>query len=321
MKSLFVITTMSQLMMNTLLHEHNENEVTVVTPYESVAHDMFNLGISCFLLEEKLMGISARDRIFADEMMPGIMESYGDFPGTDLPVWKVLSLDRLKFWFDYGTRTNLDFIEHIDYDRLYVSLDLDSPYPWNIYPDDAEYIAIKTNPVRTAEFFLYSNRFNFDEIWVESEEDREFLKKIRVKSTIRVKGKENTKIIIRREVESQESESAKVGLGFENDAYVIGVIFDKRDEWQTRLFFSLSQDKNILLFPVDDRSRVLAKDVLHGYKFFIQSNPEIAKMCDEVVSFRWDDRYSPRDLKNFKIIDYGDINMAKIIAPDGVITE
>jgi len=321
MRSLFVITTISQLMVDTVIHEHNENDVTVVTPYNSVAQDMLNLGISCFLLEEKIMGVSEKDKIFADEMMPGTMMSFGNFPNTDLPVWEVLSLDRLKFWFDYGARDNLNFIGAIDYDRVYVSLDLDNPYPWNICPDDAEYIAIKTNSIRTAEFALYSNRFEFDEIWVDSKEDEEFLQKLRVKTTVRVMEKEKTRIITRKRAESQESVSKKTALGLENDAPIIGVMFDKRDEWQTRLFFSFNQDKNIFLFPVDQRSRELVQDVLHGYRFFVQPNMDVLKMCDEVISFRWDDRYSPRDLKTFKIVDYGGINMASVLAPDGVVVE
>jgi hypothetical protein len=319
MKSLFIITTISQLMLDTLLHEQNESEVTVVTPYDNIAHDMFNLGISCFPIKQKTMGISDMDKMFAEEMLPGVMESYGNFPGTDLPVWKVLSLDRLKFWFDYGAKTNLEFIRSIEYDRVYVSLDLDNPYPWNIFPDDAEYIAIKTNPIRTAEFVLYSPRFEFDEIWVDSREDEEFLKKIRTKTTVRVKEKEKTRIITRKQVKSQES--GKLDLGFGSDSRVIGVMFDKRDEWQTRLFLSLNHGKNILLFPVDTRSRELARDVLHEYKFFIQSNEQVAYMCDEVVAFRWDDRYTPRKLSTFKIIDYGGMNMANVLAPDGIVVE
>jgi len=316
MKSLFVITTMSQLMLDILLHEHNENDVTVVTPYDNVANDMFNLGISCFPIKQKTMSISEQDRMFADEMLPGVMESYGNFLGTELPVWKVLSLDRLKFWFDYGAKSNLDFIRSFEYDYLYVSLDLDSPYPWNICPEDAHYIAVKTNPIRTAEFVLYSPRFEFDEIWVDSREDEEFLKKIRMKTAVRVREKEKTRIITRRQAESQER--GKAELGFTNNLPVIGVMFDKRDEWQTRLFLSMNTDKNILLFPVDTRSGELAKDVLHEYKFFIQNDENVAYMCDEVIAFRWDDRYSPRKLSTFKIIDYGRMNMASLLAPEGI---
>jgi hypothetical protein len=320
-KVLFIVTLMSDSMLFLLLKENAKNNVIVVTPYPDVKNNMDRLGIPCFSLRNKNLSISEKDRLFAEEMMPGKMEVYNNLPETELPVWKVISLDRLKFWFDHTADKNMGFIDGIDADKIYVSMDINSPYPWyaSAYKySGVETVAVQCSPIKTPEFMLLAGILNFDTYVVASPEEELFLKKLGVKGKVAVTNLSKTKEGLR-ETDAQLREKIKEKAVLNGE--VIGVIFDKRDEWQARKFLSEtdSQDVTVLLFPSDKRSAELSFSVLAGHKYYIQFDKAMYDACDKIVAFRWDDNYFgelPPD--TFVIIDPLDMNFSGILSPKAV---
>ena len=243
------------------------------------------------------------------------MSEYGNFNDSDLQVWEVLSLDRLKFWFDHTADTNASFIDGFDADKIYVTLDMDSPYPWLFEYLGVYVIGVQTKPIRTPEFVLFSTLLDFTEYIVLSEEDEEFLKKINIQGKI-TNAEKNLKDG-RKITDNQERESLKSKMGLSGK--VCGVFFDKRDEWQTRKFLSELSNCQVIVFPTDARSKELIDTVLYNFSFLVHTSPISILACDEIVSFRWDDNYFPEDLPDtFRIVDYNGFNQAAFLAPEGV---
>lgn len=313
MRSLFIITRVSPPVIDLIIQKKNIGEVALVSPYPQTISYFASLGINGFLLRQKNLTISEKDRLFAEKMLPGKMEAYGNFKDEELPVWKVLSLDRLKFWFDHPASINSDFINGISADEVYVSLDMDSPYPWT-YKWDLWTTAIQIGNIRTPEFYFMSSLMKFDEYIVLAEEEGEFLRSLNLDGLItNVGGKtRNGKRII----ESQEREDLKKSAGLSGN--ITGIIFDKRDEWQARKYIT---DHKIvpLLFPADERSLELIPSVFHGYKYFTQPNMVLTDMCDTLVAFRWNENYFNDGIpNNFKVMDYHGMNLAKKLAPEWI---
>ena len=315
MKTLFVITEISDTFIELIIHERRRNQVTVVTTLPETAQKLQELDIDSFLLRQKNMSVPEKDRLFAKHMMPGIMSEYGNFNDSDLQVWEVLSLDRLKFWFDHTADTNASFIDGFDADKIYVTLDMDSPYPWLFEYLGVYVIGVQTKPIRTPEFVLFSTLLDFTEYIVLSEEDEEFLKKINIQGKI-TNAEKNLKDG-RKITDNQERESLKSKMGLSGK--VCGVFFDKRDEWQTRKFLSELSNCQVIVFPTDARSKELIDTVLYNFSFLVHTSPISILACDEIVSFRWDDNYFPEDLPDtFRIVDYNGFNQAAFLAPEGV---
>jgi hypothetical protein len=226
----------------------------------------------------------------------------------------------LKFWYDYSAADNNDFLARLNWDIVFVSLDLDSVYPHMIadFARDAnrETIAIKTNAIRTPEFVRYAKFARYDEFLVDSKEDKAFLEKTvkTTKITVREQEKSGEK-----EVGYPEKDVLRKGIGISENINLIGVFFDKRTEWQCRRFIEESIDP-IWIFPIDDRSKELVPSVLWQYQDRIQIKHDFSVLsaCDSLIAFRWDDRYYKDLPMELTLVDYGNFNSSLEIAPDGV---
>lgn len=323
---LFCITTSSDLMIQTLIEQHNRNEVLVVTPYQYIKTNIDRLDIPCILLRQQNIEIEEADRVFAKTMMPGWYMKDAVFTGTSLGIADVISLDRLKFWFDYSSDENIEFIESLNYDETYVSLDLDSIYPllvggyaYDVVDEEAIRIkntAVVTNSIRTPEFIGYAKHLDFDEYLVGSQEDASFLEKTVEKAKIIVRKLENDG---KKGVEYPKKGELRKAMGISELEHLAAVFFDKRDEWQCRRFLS-ELDSKAWVFPVDDRARELAPTVLWQYDNMINIKTDIKSIsaCDQIISFRWDDRYFGNLPMELTIIDYFGFNRAEDLAPEGV---
>lgn len=320
MKILVIATQLSQEFAGILLSEHNRHQITVVTPYKETLSTLSDLGITGYLIKQRNMDISVKDRMFAETMLPGKMDAYGNVGEYDLPFWKVISLDRLKFWFDHTAELNSSFIQDFDADKIYVSLDVTSPYPWIMHDYDIPVTAVQIGPIRTVDFYLTSALMEFDEYIVMSDEDNNFLEKLHPKAIIKNLGLPARISIKNTSNDDRKALKEQMGLS----GKVIGMIFDKRDEWQARKFLSgLTEMHFPLIFPADPRSKELINSVLYKYKFLVQGSTYAMLACDRVVSFRWDETYFNEFIpETYEIMDYSGMNFAKKIAPEWIkVTE
>ena len=145
---LFCVTQLSDILVTELLFQNSRGLVTVVTDKPHIVDKFKELGIHSLLLRDRHMDISKQDKTFADLFMPGLLE---DQSIEGLPLWKVLSLDRLKFWFNPSSTENIEFLRSLSFDKVFISLDLHGTLPWiamNIADDrDIECIAIQTTSI------------------------------------------------------------------------------------------------------------------------------------------------------------------------------
>ena len=104
-----------------------------------------------------------------------------EFPNTELPVWKVVALDRFSFWFtDKESAELYDMIMALQWDRVIVSADLNNDLPWNLARYSGKPVwGVKVSGFRCREWFdiIKSGNFPFSGIYVSSESDKLFLSK------------------------------------------------------------------------------------------------------------------------------------------------
>ena len=159
----------------TIQHKELGNGIFVTTRNDSY-QAMKSIGLSPILLSvETPQTWKERDAHFASIAMPGTMNF--SFVETDLPVWKVMSIDRLYFWFR-GKQVfrTIETIEAFSFDKMLVSLDIHSPLPWalaNLHP----VIAVQCGSILNREFSDLAPYLPFDKILVRDEISASFLKK------------------------------------------------------------------------------------------------------------------------------------------------
>jgi hypothetical protein len=320
--TLFVITSLSDLMINRLLFEHSRGDIIVVTPRQDVADLLAQFGIDAFLLATDIHSdIEGRDRQFKELAMPGVFSDTA-FDTSDLPVWQVLSIDRLKFWYTPESEIFLGFIDNLKWDKAYISLDIGSVLPisvMNLAKERGAYsYAVKTEPIKTIEILDMIPFLTFDEYLVDTKEDARFLENAGGEVSV-------TEEKEQKHTEFLSKEKLRDVLGIQENVTLSGILFDKRDERQARTLLKIidNQDKQIVvvfIFPVDERSAELAPSSLQEYinTIYIQTDPKMMAACDELVCTRWDDNYCLNLPFDPIIFDVHGINKAELIAPSHI---
>ena len=321
MTTLIVATSLSDIFINEILLEQTRTsgDTLIITTNADVNRTLKDIGLpSQFISSNIDESWTERDTGFRDLCMPGV---FGDtmFFGTKLAVHKVLSIDRLSFW--YGGRNALQLCQWIDelsWDKAIVSYDLSSHLPFYVMQSanerSVECVAVQTTSIRTKETYDIASRLTFD-TFVVRQEDEAYLVSTGYKGSVVGKS-----LFVKTEpiVESRENDALRKGLGFSSDEHVVGVVFDKRDEWQCRTFLSryvnMSNRPQLMFFTFDGRSNDLLPKCLTPYYHFVKMyDRQLIDACNEVVAFRWDDYLS--SYENVTIIDYHGINKAKLLAP------
>lgn len=291
-KIAFSISKLSELIIEEIIHQSRRNWVDVYTNNYNLIESIESLGVECIYVpynEEKSKEV--RDKKFFDLFMPG------DLDGLSLngfPVWKALSLDRLKFWYsDYYSK--YDFPH---YDVCYYSLDIMSSFPWVIDADKR--IGIKVNSLRTREMVDFLRSGYFDEVIVSFDDE------LKLADVTKSKGiKRQTKQIL-----NNQSFRDSHAYGKE----VVGIIFDKQNDWQYRLFLDKLTTKPHLFdryyfmaFASDERSAELFYTI--GGKLELQPLV-LLKNCNKIVDFAFHESIYNNCLGEYVIADYGNINNA-----------
>lgn len=325
MTTLIIATSVSKLFLNEVLIEQTRtaNDTIVIATNADTNKTLKEIGVpSQHILPALNESQAQRDVSFRDLAMPGV---FGDvtFFGTKLPIYKVLSIDRLSFW--HGSQNaNLlcEYIEALRWDRLIVSLDTHHHLPFYAMYEakrrNAHSSAIKTHSIRTKEMYDMARRLTFDSVVVEAEEERTYLSSLGYSGEIIVRP-----LIERKErtVASPKRDGLRKGLGVSENERIVGIVFDKRYEWSVRKFMSTYVSNPIrprlLFFAFDDRSKDLLPKCTKPYDNFVQLyTHDFFEACDQIVAFGWDDYLA--SLANVSIVDYNGINKAKAIAPSDI---
>ena len=176
-ETLFLFTSLSHEMIDAAVQEsfQSSGQVIFVDLDDSIRGNLKNLGISSVPIRvEKKMDWGKRDTEFRTLAMPGKQLDY-NFPGTDLPVWKVLSLDRLSFWYRGDVvKRQYEALMALNWDRAIVPLDMYHPLPWYLARySGRQATAIQVSSLKTREWLdlLESTKLPFSKV-VTASEDR-----------------------------------------------------------------------------------------------------------------------------------------------------
>ena len=187
MTTLILATRLSQLFIRIAIDELMRDPDTLVVDTNADVHGILKgLNISAIHLspDKKVrFDWGERDANFKRLFMDGDQLKC-NFPNTELPVWKVVALDRFSFWYNQDTTELYDLIMALQWDKCITSADLNSELPWMIarYSGKPTF-GVKTGGFRTREWFdLFSTgNVPFCEICVGNESDVKFLSGIGAK--------------------------------------------------------------------------------------------------------------------------------------------
>ena len=288
MRIAFAITNLSELLVGELIKQSRHQWIDVYTNNHNAVEPIESLGLECIYMPPVCSGNKMEeDKKFYDKFMPGELDG---LEIESFPVWKSLSLDRLKFWCDNGY-SGYD-IPH--YDVCYSSLDIMSVFPWIIKADKR--IGVKVDSLRTRTMVDFLGLGYLDEIIV-SYDDELSLHKTAVSKGITRQVKPELK-------NDGFKQSYSVGRK------IAGIIFDKQNDWQYRELLSfLSRNVNsewyFVAFATDERSAQLFPSI----GGVIETQPiSMLKMCDTVIDFSFHESIYNNTLGEYTILDYGNVN-------------
>ena len=117
-----------------------------------------------------------RDIAFKEVAMPGSLDF--NIPGTELPVWQVISLDRLNFFYRGNALKEWQLLISLKWDKAFVPLDLHHPLTWKIGRKFSPTIGVQAGPVRTREMLDVLNAgIQFSDMLVEDKPSQDFVNK------------------------------------------------------------------------------------------------------------------------------------------------
>lgn len=131
-----------------------------------------NVGIIPFLIP---VPTSNDNKSFFYNNMPGNLE---DLEIESFPLWKGLSIDRLRFW-QVNTKLLEEFISKVDFDEAVIDFDLLSPLSpcWDMFDSIS---LIKNGTLRTPEHFAFLKRYSelgvISGVVTDKEQDKIYLK-------------------------------------------------------------------------------------------------------------------------------------------------
>lgn len=155
MTSLFLFTTYSDFLRDTALRVLYRGDCLVADTDPGIAQALSQAKIAS--LPIRAVGAQSwaeRDTAFKALAMPGVALDI-PFPETELPMWKVLSLDRFSFWYrGLHARQEYDLVMALEWERAYVPLDFHHPLLYALARHSKrEVVGIQSDSLRTREWY------------------------------------------------------------------------------------------------------------------------------------------------------------------------
>ena len=158
MTTIIVATRLSQLLVRIAIDELMRDPDTLVVDTNAEVHGALKgHNISAIHLSPARnvrFDWGERDANFKRLFMDGDQLKC-NFPNTELPVWKVVALDRFSFWFTDKESTELfDLIMALQWDKCITSADLNSELPWSLARYSGRPVwGVKVSSFRTREWY------------------------------------------------------------------------------------------------------------------------------------------------------------------------
>src|SRR3990167_5643819 len=159
---------------------NGENNCLVVDTDDSIHAILEQHSISSLPLRAQVkVDWGKRDSAFRELCMPGKQLGIS-FPTTELPLWKVIAMDRLSFWYMGDMMPNwYKYLLALDWQKAYISADLHNPLGWTLAKHSGrKIIGVKVGSLRTREWYdmLHTDGVPFSALISEKESDVRFLK-------------------------------------------------------------------------------------------------------------------------------------------------
>lgn len=320
MTKLFVCNTLSELFVQELLKEHltGLSDILVVTQSHEVASSLVSMGIT----RPILLPINGKsdNRAFHEQYMPGVLnELFID----SFPIWKSLAIDRWRFWHNANCTQIIDNCSLIKYDELIISLDMHDIGVWDVARSVSgiPVTAIKTHHLRTPEFLDFLLNVPVDNFVVSYSDEAEFIKTICPEKSVAIARGARSK---REEVAFRKKQELRTGFELLNANSVIGVVYDKRDDWQfVRTFHSMiEQDVYrgfvFIVLPYDKRSAELYYSCVPQWiketvRMIPVDSAGLLNMCDRIIVNRFDEEFLNNLPENIPvtIVDPFNLNLSQ----------
>lgn len=203
---LFVITKLSDLLIDQIVT--SPDCLVVCTP--AIEPQITPLGARTIIIRQRGQTPSQRDRRFNSVAMPGVLDGVM-FPDSDLPLWKTLSIDRLRFWFDSNYDDKEVLAQVTEFSELIVSFDMGSYIPW-VFVNEARkrgvhVIGVKVVSLFDVNTFDYLRNKPVDALVVSTDEEAR---------AVRSHGIGAISYGIEREAKEERELEEAIGIYFEN---------------------------------------------------------------------------------------------------------
>jgi hypothetical protein len=264
------------------------NECICVDLDDSIHQRLKEIGISSIALRSPGdKDWESRDIGFSDLAMPGIQLDK-PFGGTELPMWKVLSIDRYNFWYR-GMQAKREFetVMSLKWDRGYVPLEMNHPLPFALARySNREVVGVQTSPIRNREWLdiISFGLYPFKTSIMYRIADLQFLQKRGISSTL-----QEFPDPIPNPVTPEEKKAVRAGLGI--DGNIALVLFDSQTEWEFRMSlpFLLENYQRVLVYPVHhyDYANLQSLGVI-GATIQMVDTLSVEPAADEAIIYRYD---------------------------------
>ena len=272
MKTLFLITNLNKNFLNKVFElYHQEQDSIFITDSKQIeSYIKENFGIKCLTLKSSIQNSWAeKDKKFAQLFMPGVFEDK-TFDGTSLPYHKVLSMDRLSFYFDENIAKVNEQFSFIDFNKLIVPFDIYSPIIFDVV----------TNFIGTKIAIQYEEPTNLEGY------DCQILESLfdEIIQCHESENKSETDKIVELAQKAEQRKLLQIGTKTNVIGFVFYLPYEREiKNWLTKKVNELSnQDVRIFAFVNDTRAKQLIKQCLDFDNLLDNSYRVI---CDEFCDF------------------------------------
>lgn len=294
---LFVVTKSSELLLSHVINTPADERIVIAD--NRFAEPFLNIGVQIVPIVPRNTTTADRDKSFYTAAMPGL---FGDtvFPSTELPVWKVLGIDRLRFW-HYPHDDITKIMDMIKFDDLIVSFDLQSPVVWQAVEHFGKCDAIKVGSILDRQHLDFLKWYDkVKTLYVSYKEESLFLRKQKVKCKVVEQGLEPPRRP--RPAELREK--------------TVGMYYDSRFDWKAFVMFL---DMNI-----GKKALVIGFPNNREWRKFLTTFPDVAKnprvelqdaiglmSCEEILLPTYDENIVRQIPENIRIVYYDIANTEK----------
>lgn len=242
---LFVGNLASELFLRELNRPAYGKQKLVITqdgsPLGSAAQ---SLGISVATIPARGFTPEGRDREFRELAMPGLLDGIR-LPDKDfldnMPVWKTISIDRLRFWYDPNHNLYKQFIEVVDFSSLTIPFSLHETLPWAA-AEVARGHGVKVAAVKVASVldlqtvaFLTSGHCPIDTLLVSNKLEENFLRKKLAQAKVKIEVRSAGLV-----------PPAREGASDDVAPNTLGILYIPEDDWKFVMLLQSLQTEDMV---------------------------------------------------------------------------